>query len=235
VSDATKPKRYFPAFLDLERRLAVVVGEGPAAEKRIRQLTRYGADIVVVTAEPGEDLVEAEADGLLSLEPRGYVRGDLAGAFIAVCVSEDPEVRRAVFEEADSIGCLVNVAGEPQFSSFIFPSTISRGALQVAISTGGLAPEAAKALRKQLKEDIGEEWGAWIALLSDVHSLVGERLDDPADRERVLEVAASDATRQRLAIGHSLTAETLMAEVVLARETAEPNDDNVADSKEGDE
>jgi len=68
-----------------------------------------------------------------------------------------------------------------------------------------------------------------------VHSLVGERLDDPADRERVLEVAASDATRQRLAIGHSLTAETLMAEVVLARETAEPNDDNVADSKEGDE
>jgi precorrin-2 dehydrogenase/sirohydrochlorin ferrochelatase len=211
VADADK--RYFPAFLDLERRLAVVVGEGPNLEKRVRQLLRYAADVVVVTASPTEWLLQSESDGNLTLEQRSYVRGDLEGAFIALCVTSDKELRSAVFAEAESIGCLVNVADSPELCSFLLPSVLNRGSLQIAISTGGAAPALAKRLRRRFDAELGPEWGAWVALLGEVRALVMERIEDGDERARVLDAVAADEVRERLAAGEELSAEALFEQL----------------------
>lgn len=218
------PKRFFPAFLDLDRRPAVVIGEGTTAEKRARQLIRYGADVVVITSSPSTALIEAQGDGLLTIEARSYVRGDLKGAFVAICTSDDAEVRRAVFDEAESISCLVNIAGAPELCSFILPSVMHRGPLQIAISTGGGAPGVAKNLRQQLETEFGPEWGVWVALLGEVRALAMEHLDDPTIQQRVMTGAAEPSVRERIAGGEELTAGKLFAELapewVAAREAA---------------
>jgi precorrin-2 dehydrogenase/sirohydrochlorin ferrochelatase len=217
-------KRFFPAFLDLDRRPAVVIGDGAVAEKRARQLIRYGADVVVITPSPSPALIEAQGDGLLTIEARSYVRGDLKGSFVAICTSDDAEVRRAVFDEAESISCLVNIAGAPELCSFILPSVMHRGPLQIAISTGGGAPGVAKSLRQQLEADFGPEWAVWIALLGEVRAIAMEYLDDPAIQQRVMTDAAEPSVRERIAGGEELTAGALFAELapewVAAREAA---------------
>ena len=218
---ADTARRHFPAYLDLNQRLAVVVGEGLTAEKRVRQLVRYGADVVVVTPEPSEALIQSEADGQITMEQRSYVRGDLAGAFVALCVTEDAEVRRAVFDEAESLGCLVNVAGSPEYCSFVLPSIIHRDSLQIAISTGGAAPEVAKRLRQQLDSEIGREWGAWVTLLTELRSLVLTEPEDIELRKRALEIAVREETFERLSLGDVLTVPLLFDKARQERDAAE--------------
>lgn len=202
-------KRYYPAFLDLSGRLVVVVGSGPATERKARQLTRYGADVTVITPDASDEMLEAESHGELTVEPRDYVRGDLAGAGLVLCMATDPEVQRAVFDEAHAVGCPVTIADNPALSSFIVPSMVHREPLQIAISTGGMAPQLSKHLRRKLAEEFGKEWGEYVRLVAEVRAIGMARLAGPAELDGLLEsVFASDAL-ERVRSGETPTAQEL--------------------------
>lgn len=202
MSDVGEAKAYYPVFLDLAARPAIVIGGGEAAEKRARALLRLGADVVVIAADPTPGLLELEADGGIATEQRGYVRGDLEGAFIAFCLSADEEVRRAVSDEAEERGCLVNVAGDPELCSFIVPSVVRRGGLQIAVSTGGASPEVAHRVRRRIAGEFGEEWGAYVALLAEVRQLAAERVAAGEDVSGdVFESVADSDLLERLQAG----------------------------------
>ncbi len=185
---------YYPVFLDLRGRLAVVVGGGSVAERKIATLLEYGADVMCIAplATPGIDALVAQ--GLITHEERGYVRGDLAGAFIVVCATDSTEVNRAVYQEAEGQGCLVNVVDVPELCSFIVPSIVKRGPLQIAISTGGAAPVVAKQMRRELEEHYGEEWECYVRLLGKVRCLILDRIPggEPVRKPIFEAIAASD-------------------------------------------
>lgn len=221
----TDPKRYFPVFLDLEGRLVVVIGCGKAAEKRARQFARYGADVTVICPRPSELLLAGQSEGALSIEQRPYVRGDLAGAFLVICVDEDPEVQRAVFEEAESVGSLINIADAPQYANFLIAGVVRHGRLEVAISTGGAAPEAAKTLRHHLDESIGAEWDAWIDLIAEARMRAAALADDPTAQAALLAAATDPTVRERLAAGERVSVDQLLTEALEA-------DSDIAESEE---
>ena len=214
MGDAGEAKAYCPVFLDLSARPAIVIGGGEAGEKRARSLLKLGADVVVIAADPTPRLLELESEGLVSTEQRGYVRGDLEGAFIAFCVSSDEEVRRAVADEAEERGCLVNIAGESDLCTFIVPSVVRRGGLQIAVSTGGASPEAAHRVRRRIAEEFGAEWGPYVALLSEVRRLASERAaageDVPAD---VFERIADSDLLERVRAGDAPSAADVLDSV----------------------
>lgn len=209
---AEDAKRFYPVFLDLSGRLAVIVGGGAPALRKAKQLSSYGADVIVVSAVPDADLAEAESDGILTYEHRGYVRGDLAEAFIALCVDPDPEIQRAVRDEADSIGCLLNVSGVPDFCSFIVPSVVNREPLQIAISTGGVAPGLAKAVRRQLAAQFGPEYADYARIMGELRAMVFTRIESDEGRDAVLSaVAASNLLERLSADGPKPTASMMYA------------------------
>lgn len=208
---------YYPVFLDLRGRLAVVVGGGPVAERKIATLFEYGADIVCVAplVTPGIDALVAQ--GLIGHEERGYVRGDLAGAFIVVCATDSTEVNRAVYQEAEGLGCLVNVVDVPELCNFIVPSIVKRGPLQIAISTGGAAPAVAKRMRRELEEHYGEEWECYVRLLGQVRCLVLDRVQggEPV-RKPIFEAIAASDLLDRIMDGVCPDAEDVFREFVSA-------------------
>jgi len=211
---AEKPKRYYPVYLDLAARLAIVVGGGEPALRKARQLLRYGADVTVIDAEPGEELLEAEAAGELTVEHRGYSRGDLAGAALAVCVSRDPEIRGAVRSEAESVGCLLNVVDAPEMCSFIVPSVVNREPLQISVSTGGLAPGLTKQIRREIAAQYGPEWGEYARILGDARAIAYQLIPDAEDRSAALAAVADSDLLERLKAGESPTAAELMSPYV---------------------
>jgi precorrin-2 dehydrogenase/sirohydrochlorin ferrochelatase len=214
-------KAYYPVFLDLNGRLAVIVGGGKVALRKAVTLSGYGADVVVIGPEVTEELLQLQADGLATVEQRGYVRGDLEGAFLVVCATDSEEVNRAVRAEAEERGCLVNVVDVPELCSFIVPSIVRRGALQIAISTAGAAPTVAKRLRKRFQAEFGEEWAAYIELMGAVRLLVMERVPGgEAERKPVFEAIADSDLLERLRAG-----ETPSAEEVFAEFAGEPKDE----------
>jgi len=202
---------HYPLFLTLTGRLAIVVGCDAVAQRKVTQFVRYGADVVVIAAHPSAELRQLEADGAITLEPRGYVRGDLNGAFIAFC-SDTDEIAHAVFSEAESLGCLINVAENPALSSYLVPSSVRRGQLQIAISTSGVAPAVARRLRRQLREQFGPEWATYVALLGDVRALGAQRITDPARLAAVIAAAADIDFLERIAEGEKITPEAAFAE-----------------------
>ena len=209
---------HYPVFLALAGRLAIVVGGDAAAVRKTHQFVECGADVAVITPFPNEHLRQLEADGVITLERRGYMRGDLKGAFIAYCSLEpnDDEIGQAVFAEAETLGCLINVADHPALSSYIMPSSVRRGQLQIAISTSGAAPAVARRLRRELRERFGVEWAAYIALLGEIRVLTADRIADAEERESLLAASADADYLERLAAGEKIEAETAFAALLTA-------------------
>ena len=218
MSDTATPysKTYYPVYLDLTGRACVVVGGGRVAERKVATLLKYGADVTVISPEvmPAlEILVEQER---IIVERRGYVRGDLAGAFVVICATDSEEINRAVYSEAEEHGVLVNVVDVPPLCNFIVPSIVKRGGLQIAISTGGAAPAVAKRVRKRLQEEFGEEWGPYVALLGEVRVLAMSAMEDDAERRTFFERVADSDLLARFTRGETPTAEAVLAEFAAA-------------------
>ena len=76
----------FPLFVDLTGRTAVVIGGGMVGLRRAEALRDFGAAVTVVSPA-----LASPAEGLRHI-PRGYVPGDLAGAYLAVAAAGDPAV-----------------------------------------------------------------------------------------------------------------------------------------------
>ena len=64
----------------------------------------------------------------------------------------------AVVREANEGGVPVNVADRPADGDFALPSTLRRGGLQVAVSTGGASPTLARRVRDALEPSFVPEW-----------------------------------------------------------------------------
>ena len=210
---------HYPVFLTLESRLVIVVGGDAAAQRKVTQMARYGADIVVITPDPSAELRQLETEGAITVEPRGYIRGDLQGAFLVYCTETD-EIARAVFAEAESLGCLVNVADVPAYSNYRVPSSIRRGQLQIAISTSGAAPAVAKRLRHALRERFGPEWTVYIALLGDVRALATRQIAEASRLSAVIAASAELGFLERIAASEEITAEVALAESEAAVDAA---------------
>jgi precorrin-2 dehydrogenase / sirohydrochlorin ferrochelatase len=169
----------YPAILLLEGRLAVVIGGGQVAERKVRTLLDAGAKVRVVTSEVTKGIRSRADSGDIELVERRYERGDLAGAAAAVAATDDEEVNRGVFAEATEAGIPVNVVDNISLCTFIAPSIIRRGDLVVAISTGGAAPALAVRIRERLEREFGEEYARFLALMAELR----EQIKVPGDQD----------------------------------------------------
>ena len=178
-----KEASYYPVFLDLEGRLCVVVGGGGVAERKVEALLTAGARVKVIAPEATSRIEGWAQEGLVELERRPYREGDLSGAWLVVAATDDPEVQKAVFEEAEKNRLFCNVVDKPERCSFIVPSVVRRGRLQLAISTSGASPAVARRIRERLEEEFGPEWEAYLELMARWRKEVLSR-DLPEERRR---------------------------------------------------
>ena len=144
----------YPIFLDLSGRRCVVVGGGEVANRKARKLLQARAEVVVISPEIGPELESVASE----VHRRPYEDGDLAGAYLAFAATDAREANAAVAAEAKERGIPVNVADRPSEGDFALPSTLRRGRLQVAVSTGGASPTLARKIKGELEEAFGPEW-----------------------------------------------------------------------------
>ena len=142
----------------------MVVGGGAVAARKARKLFQAGAEVVVVSPE-----VLPELEGTsVEVHERPYEYGDLEGADLAFAATDSREANAAVAREAHARGVRINVADRPAEGDFAVPSTLRRGGLQVAVSTGGASPTLARRIRNELEEVFGPEWAGVVEELEAV-------------------------------------------------------------------
>lgn len=182
--------RHYPAFLNLRDKLAVVVGGGEVAERKVDLLLSCGARVRVVSSRVTPGL--SRFGQSIEIVNRPYRAEDLEGALLVFAATDDPAANAAVAREARERGALANVADAPEFCDFIVPSLVTRGGLQIAISTGGASPALAKRLRRELEAVVGPEYGELLGVLQSVRERVLREVADPARRRAIFDHLVSE-------------------------------------------
>jgi siroheme synthase-like protein len=141
-------KSWYPVFLDVERRRAVVIGGGAVALRKVQGLLEAGASVTVVSPR-----FDSGFEGLaVERIEREFAETDLDGAALVFAATDVREVNRRAGELARARGIPANIADAPAECAFIVPARIRREGLQIAISTGGEDPARAALTRKKLEE-----------------------------------------------------------------------------------
>jgi uroporphyrin-III C-methyltransferase/precorrin-2 dehydrogenase/sirohydrochlorin ferrochelatase len=160
----------YPVFLRLAGVPVVVVGAGPVAAQKLGGLLAAGARVTVIAPAVCAEVRAAQsgAGGGVSggvidrILERAFEPRDLDGARWVVAAAP-PAVNRAVAAAAAARGLFVNAVDDPDAATAYLGGVIRRGAVEIAISTGGLAPALAGLLREALDAVLPRELDTWIA------------------------------------------------------------------------
>jgi uroporphyrin-III C-methyltransferase / precorrin-2 dehydrogenase / sirohydrochlorin ferrochelatase len=140
----------------------IVLGKGDAAAAKRRLVERAGGAVADEEAE---------------------------GARLAFVAMDEPEAAAARLKAR---GLLVNVADRPDLCDFTVPSLLERGAVVIAVGTGGVSAGLAKSLRLRLEAVLPQSLGALADALGGARDGLRARWPDPGERRRALDAALAD-------------------------------------------
>lgn len=139
VPGEPRPERA-PAYLvglHLFGRRVVIVGGGRVTGRRLPTLLATGADVQVISPVVAPRVEAAARAGQLAWHPRCYRAGDLAGAWYAMAATDVPAVNERVVAEAEVARIFCVRADDGSRGQAVTPATARRGAVQVAVVSGG--------------------------------------------------------------------------------------------------
>lgn len=151
-----------PIFLKLENRPCLLVGAGNVALEKIGSLLKTGLRLRVVAPEARPEVKQLAAEGKLDWMQRPFELADLHGNFLVIAATDSPEVNKAVYRGAVEHNIPCNSVDDIPNCDFFFGSVVSRGALQIAISTAGESPAVAQRLRREIDEQLPQDLGPWL-------------------------------------------------------------------------
>jgi precorrin-2 dehydrogenase/sirohydrochlorin ferrochelatase len=165
----------YPVFLNLTGKQVLVVGGGEVAQRKVGTLLETGALTKVISPDLTAALRSLAGSGQITIAERRYQHGDVKGACLVISASNDPQVQKAVWKEAQELNVPVNTVDEPDLCTVIMPAVMRQGDLTLAISTSGKSPALARRLREQLAEIFGPEYGRLLSLLARIRPEIREQ------------------------------------------------------------
>ncbi len=168
------------------------MGGGKVAERKCSALIGAGARVTVVSPVITRRLERYNRQGLLRHIGRGYRKGDIASAFAVIAATDSEETNKKVAADAAGRNILLNVADSPSLCNFISPSVLKRGALTIAVSTGGVSPAMAGTIRKELGKLYGPEFSKYLVFLRGVRKRAMAKVRDSAARQELLKDLSSE-------------------------------------------
>ncbi len=185
---------YYPIYIQLHDQPCVVVGGGKIAEGKVDGLLTAGAPVTVISPNLTPRLHKLAEQNQIMYISRSYKSGDLTGAFLVICATDQSEINHQVWEEASANRQLVNVVDDTPHCNFIAPAILRNGDLMISISTGGKAPALAVRLKEKLQKEVGPEYKRFLELAGQLREPLAHQIPDFETRKSIwYELVDSDA------------------------------------------
>lgn len=139
-------EKYFPMFVPLSGKHAVVFGGGTVAKRRTEALLEFGCRVTLIS--PKNTVPE---HGQIRWLARGYEPGDVWGADFVLAATDHREMNHAIFEECRKQSIPVNVADCKEECDFYFPALVHRGSVVIGVTASGTDHRAAAKTAAQLR------------------------------------------------------------------------------------
>jgi len=150
---------YYPIALKLKGRTVLVVGGGEVAERKVKTLLRFGAQIRVVSPDLTPALLRLFKSHRIAWRDRIVKASDLEGADLVIAATSDAAVNKRISVWAKRRGILANVVDRAFLSTFISPAILRTSRAVVAVYTHGVDP----VLSRDLKNFLEENWDGFLS------------------------------------------------------------------------
>jgi len=184
---------YYPIFVELEGKTALVVGGGSVARRKVETLLEHGASINIISRELTDKLKELIEGGKIRKIGEDFKDEHLDGVFAVFAATDDKQLNHKISESAQKRGLFVNAVDQPADCNFIVPSIVKRGDLSIAISTSGKSPALAKKIRKELETQFGSEYETFLILMGRLREEILSKGFSQEENSRIFhEIVNSD-------------------------------------------
>ena len=160
---------FYPMNLNIENKKCVVVGGGKIAYDKIIGLLEAGANVEVIAPEICLQL--EKLSDKIKIVRENYSAEKISDGVILIAATNNSELNAQIAADGRAKHFLVNIVDDIS-SDFIVPSRIRRGDFLLAISTGGSSPAFSKFVRKMLENELDENFGAAVEIISKYRSEV---------------------------------------------------------------
>lgn len=176
-------KPYYPLMLDLEGRNCLIIGGGKVAERKVVSLVEAKASVTLISPVITSNIDSFVVTDKIKWQNRVYQKGDLDNQFLIIIATDNQELNLEIYQHVNHRNQLVNIVDKPELCTFIVPSVINRGHLQIAISTHGASPGLAKKMRKELEATYGNEYIEYTNFLAEMREWIfKQNIDQPSRR-----------------------------------------------------
>lgn len=206
---------YAPLFFKLgEDTRFTIIGGGHIALSKAETLTGLGALVSVVAKDvlPALSALIQKHHGRVTLAD--YAPDHLAGAKIVIAATDNAALNEQIYHDAKAQGLIVNVVDTPHLCDFIFPAVIRRGDIQVAISTAGVSPSLARAIKRKIEHLLPWNLAALTSWIKEKRDVVKRHLNGIQARRLFWDEVLDGAIAQEVVEGNNAKAETLFAQAL---------------------
>jgi precorrin-2 dehydrogenase/sirohydrochlorin ferrochelatase len=172
-------------MLDIKHKKCAVIGGGSVANRKVKSLLQYEADIVIISEQLIAELANTVNKYKLDWQKKEYSSEDLFGNFMVFAATNNSEVNHQIYKEAKAKGILINVVDDPERCDFIVPSKLEQGDLTISISTNGKSPMLAKKIRQDLTETYTPAYGELLNILGDLRQKSMNHIPDENNRKKL--------------------------------------------------
>lgn len=176
----------YPLMLDVTDRLAVVVGGGAVAVRKVTGLLEAGAERVRVVSPEMDPAMPAGVERI----NRPYEDRYLQGATLVFAATNSAAVNDQVARDARAMGALVNRADDPDSSDCITPAKFQRGEVIVTVTAG--SPALAVAIRDDLTCRIDARHLRMAMTMTALRPTILKRVPEPHCRHAIFRDLAGE-------------------------------------------
>jgi len=188
-------RQFLPA-IRLDGASVVIIGAGPMAEAKARLFVGSPAKLTWFTLDRTAT-VPAELDNHINVRPGPVDEAELSSARFVFIAVDDENLALRLVEHARSGDPLINVVDRPELSDFFTPAIVDRGAVTIAISTGGGAPVLAVDIRAAIERVLRPGVGRLADIAAGLRNVVKASLPSVEARRRFWERALRGSAADR--------------------------------------
>lgn len=165
----------------------MLVGGGAIALFKYNKIIDYQPAKLTVVSKKYNDEFKKDIPAFVEQLERPFSMNDLDSADIVVVAVDDLELQKEIYVECQSRKIPCNCVDEINRCDFIFPSTIKKGDVVIAISSSGKVPGFSVSLKDYINTFLPEN------IEQKMNEIMELRKSLPAGKDRMLKIKEESA------------------------------------------
>ena len=147
-----KSKAFFPLYVDLEGKLAVIIGGGRVATRRAAALSKFTREYPCAISADHAGAGRDGEDRGCCLGERKCMRSDLSDAYMVLAATNDNRLNDDIYRICKKEGIYVNVASDREHAMLVFPGIVKYKEMVIGINASGLDHRKARRVRRRSRK-----------------------------------------------------------------------------------